>query len=164
MGNFGYCNVTEGFEDPGWDRSGHCHGSDQDETFYWWVRDHWFRGYNGRLRCCCGWETDVKGGLIVNRCDHRRLVTQEENLEDCRDANEEGSKPYNGGCNQNGNSPTIGEPIPEDDSKCWEISKFGEPDDGDDNDNEGSGDGSGDGSGSEDADDSDEDEDEDNES
>ena len=43
--NFGYCNTTEGFEDAGFDRSGHCHGSDSDDTFYWWVRDHWFRGY-----------------------------------------------------------------------------------------------------------------------
>ena len=23
---------------------GHCHGSDSDETYGWWVRDHWFRG------------------------------------------------------------------------------------------------------------------------
>jgi hypothetical protein len=43
--NFGYCNTTEGYEDEGWDKSGHCHGSDADETFYWWVRDHWHRGY-----------------------------------------------------------------------------------------------------------------------
>ena len=43
--NFGYCNTTEGTEDPGWDRSGHCHGSDSDDTFYWWVRDHWHRQY-----------------------------------------------------------------------------------------------------------------------
>merc|ERR1711907_380220 len=78
---------------------------------------------------------------IVNRCDHRRLVTKDENLDNCRDANEEGSKPYNGGCKA---SPTIGEPIDEDaligDSMCWEMSKFGAPEDGDDE-NDGSGDG-----------------------
>merc|ERR1712199_132289 len=74
-----------------------------------------------------------KKGKIVNRCDHRRLVTKDENLDNCRDANEEGSKPYNGGCKA---SPTIGEPIDEDaligDSMCWEMSKFGAPEDGDD--------------------------------
>jgi hypothetical protein len=47
--NFGYCNTTEGFNEKESDRSGHCHGSDNDETYYWWVRDHWFRQYNGRL-------------------------------------------------------------------------------------------------------------------
>jgi hypothetical protein len=46
--NFGYCNTTEGYEDKGWDGSGHCHGSDSDDTFYWWVRDHWFRQYVSR--------------------------------------------------------------------------------------------------------------------
>merc|ERR1712023_134740 len=67
-----------------------------------------------------------------NRCDHRRLVTPG-TAENCRDANEEGSSPYNGGCK---GSPTIGQPIPEDDSKCWEISKFGFSDDGpEDNEN-----------------------------
>ena len=25
--NFGHCNTTEGFEDAGYDRDGHCHGS-----------------------------------------------------------------------------------------------------------------------------------------
>merc|ERR1711907_25213 len=130
--NFGYCNTQEGFEDPGYDKAGHCHGSDRDETFYWWVRDHWFRGYNGKLRCCCGWKPDVLEGTIVNRCDHRRLVTRG-TAENCRDANEDGSSPYNGGCK---GSPAIGQPIPEDDSKCWEISKFGFSDDGpEDNEN-----------------------------
>merc|ERR1711977_370434 len=60
--------------------------------------------------------------------------------DNCRDANEEGSKPYNGGCKA---SPTIGEPIDEDaligDSMCWEMSKFGAPEDGDEE-NDGSGD------------------------
>ena len=61
----------------------------------------------------------------MNRCDHRRLVTQEENLEDCRDANEEDVTPYNGGCNRDG--PILNQPIPEDDEICWEIHNFGEP-------------------------------------
>jgi len=154
--NFGYCNTTDGFNDEGFDQAGHCHGSDNDNTFYWWVRDHWFRGYNGRLRCCCGWNDDVTDGAIVNSCDYRRLVTQEESLEDCRDANEDGVTPYRDGCSE-ANAPTLGEPIPEDDAQCWEVQKFGEPEDGDedeneDNDNSGSGD-----------EDEDEDNDEDNE-
>jgi len=135
--NFGYCNTTEGFEDAGFDKSGHCHGSDSDDTFYWWVRDHWFRGYNGHLRCCCGWD-DVQAGTIVNRCDHRRLVTPDENLENCRDANEEGVSPYNGGCSET-NSPALNQPIPEDDSVCWEVLNFGEPEDGNDGDSGGGG-------------------------
>merc|ERR1711988_1057211 len=134
--NFGYCNTT-GFNDEGFDRDGHCHGSDSDETFYWWVRDHWFRGYNGRLRCCCGWD-DVTEGGILNSCDFRRLVTPTENLEDCRDANEEGVTPFRSGCSQN-NAPSLNEPLVEDDNKCWDVLNFGEPSDGgednDDNNN-----------------------------
>lgn len=122
--NFGYCNTTEGFEDPGYDRSGHCHGSDSDDTYYWWVRDHWFRQYNGRVRCCCGW-TGMQEGRIVNRCDHRRLLLPTEDVNECRDANEENVSPYNGGCTSNG-APTIGQPLEEDDSKCWEIQRFGD--------------------------------------
>lgn len=140
--NFGYCNTQEGFEDAGFDRAGHCHGSDADETFYWWVRDHWFRGYNGKMRCCCGWDTIVKTGSIVNRCDHRRLVKPTENLDQCRDANEDGATPYNEGCAANGPF-TIGQPINEEGSQCWEVSKFGEPADVEDNvveNNEGGGD------------------------
>ena len=43
--NFGYCNTTEGFEDAGFDKAGHCHGSNSDDSYYWWVRDHWHRQY-----------------------------------------------------------------------------------------------------------------------
>jgi hypothetical protein len=43
--NFAYCNITQGFNEDGFDQSGHCHGSDNDDTFYWWVRDHWYRQY-----------------------------------------------------------------------------------------------------------------------
>ncbi len=70
----------------------------------------------------------------MNRCDHRRLVTPDENLDNCRDANEEGVSPYNGGCDAN-NSPALNEPIPENDAICWEVQNFGEPGDGDDVDN-----------------------------
>merc|ERR1711939_791239 len=68
-------------------------------------------------------------GKIVNRCDHRRLVTPDEDLSQCRDANEEGVTPYNGGCDQN-DPPALNEVIPEDDSMCWEVQKFGEPGEG----------------------------------
>ena len=33
--NFGNCNSTDAFEDAGYDRDGHCHGSDNDSTYYW---------------------------------------------------------------------------------------------------------------------------------
>ena len=54
------------------------------------------------------------------------MVTQDENLDDCRDANEEGVTPYRGGCDSN-NAPALNEPIPENDAMCWEVQKFGEP-------------------------------------
>jgi len=65
-------------------------------------------------------------GKIVNRCDFRRLVTPDEDLEQCRDANEESVTPYNGGCDQNA-PPTLNEDIPEDDAMCWEVQNYGEP-------------------------------------
>eukprot|EP00536_Pseudo-nitzschia_multiseries_P016179 jgi/Psemu1/312876/fgenesh1_kg.1040_\ len=134
--NFGYCNTTDGFEDAGFDNAGHCHGSDSDDTYYWWVRDHWHRQYNGRLRCCCGWDGIVTAGKVVNSCDYRRLVTPEEDVNECRDANEEGVTPYRGGCDK-ANPPALNQDIPEDDSMCWEVHKFGEPgDNGNDNDND----------------------------
>merc|ERR1712003_298822 len=119
-------------------------GSDKDNTYYWWVRDHWHRQYNGHLRCCCGWEegsdTPMFAGRIGNRCDFRRQVTQDEDLSKCRDANEEDvdnlphGLSYEGGCNDQYNNQ-IGSPIPEDDSMCWEVRYFGEAGD-DDNDDE----------------------------
>ena len=53
-------------------------------------------------------------------------MTQDENLDNCRDANEEGVTPYIGGCDSN-NAPALNEPIPENDAMCWEVQKFGEP-------------------------------------
>jgi len=132
--NFGYCNTTEGFEDDGFDRAGHCHGSESDGAFYWWVRDHWFRGYNGKLTCCCGWDT-VTEGSVVNGCDYRRLVTPTEDLSQCRDANEEGVTPYRGGCDPS-KAPPLNQPIALPDGMCWEVSKFGEPEEGGENEEE----------------------------
>jgi len=124
--NFGYYNTTEGFAEKEYDQSGHCHGSDRDETYYWWVRDHWFRQYNGRVRCCCGWD-DLSEGRVANRCDFRKLLTPDEDVNECRDTNEEGVTPYEGGCERSNNPTQLNVPIPEDDAKCWEIQKFGEP-------------------------------------
>jgi len=138
--NFGYCNSTE-FADT--DQSGHCHGSDDEATYYWWMRDHWHRGYNGRLRCCCNWEEGnnaLESGSIANRCDYRRLVVDENDAEDCRDANEDHGQNYKGGCTVD---PTD-EPIVENEDQCWELQRFGYFGD-DDNDGDGSGDNSGDG-------------------
>ena len=39
-GSFAHCNATDADER---DDDGHCHGSSDDSTFGWWVRDHWFR-------------------------------------------------------------------------------------------------------------------------
>ena len=144
--NFGHCNSTDAFDDAGFDRDGHCHGSDKDNTYYWWVRDHWHRQYNGHLRCCCGWAEDTSdtpmfAGRIGNRCDFRRQVTQDEDLSKCRDANEEDvdnlphGLSYEGGCNPQYENQ-IGSPIPEDDSMCWEVRYFGEAGDDDDDEEE----------------------------
>jgi len=137
--NFGHCNTTDAFKGWGYDQDGHCHGSSKDNTYYWWMRDHWHRRYNGQLRCCCGWADDssanpMYAGRIGNRCDYRRQVTESENISKCRDANEEdvNNKPhgltYEKGCKEKYKSQ-IGTPIPEDDSICWEIQNFGAPGD-----------------------------------
>lgn len=129
--NFGHCNTTQAFEDAGYDKDGHCHGSSVDSTYYWWVRDHFFRQYNGRLRCCCGWYEDTSleplyGRRIANRCDYRRLVTQTENLAECRDANEGHGLGFDDiGCDPAFKDSQLNKPIPEDDSICWEVQRFG---------------------------------------
>ena len=46
--NFGHCNTTEAQEDVGFNRTGHCHGSDSDDAFYWFIRDYWYRQYVSR--------------------------------------------------------------------------------------------------------------------
>merc|ERR1712156_996936 len=138
--NFGHCNTTEGFDDAGYDRDGHCHGSSVDSTYYWWIRDHWFRQYNGRVRCCCGWfeGTSINplyGRRIANRCDYRRLVTESEDVSECRDANEDHGMGFDDiGCDEAYKSSQLNQPIPEDDGICWEIHKFGYSENGNGND------------------------------
>ena len=118
-------------------------------TYYWWIRDHWFREYNGRLRCCCGWydnENNLANSVplysrrIANRCDYRGLVTRDENLDECRDANEEHGLGFDDiGCDEQYESSQLGQPVPDNDDTCWEIGRFGadgeivmvEDDDGD---------------------------------
>ena len=63
--NFQHCNApARGNATRDWDGDGHCHGSDTDSTYGWWVRDHWFRNYPGRLHCCCGWATSAGYGTF----------------------------------------------------------------------------------------------------
>jgi hypothetical protein len=115
--NAHHCNNTEAPEDL------HCHGGSVDETFYWWVRDHWYRQYNGRLRCCCDWDQLRTERRITPRCDYRRLI-QPGGADECRDANEDNDPNnyplFEAGCAQESTGP-----ISEDDSKCWEVGKFG---------------------------------------
>ena len=145
--NFGQCNSSASFDDVGFDQDGHCHGSSYDNTYYWWIRDHWFRGYNGRVRCCCGWfeglgandpPMHMYGRRIANRCDYRRQVTTTEDITQCRDANEDHGMGFDDvGCDADSYSSQIGSPIPEDDGVCWEIAKFGHVDTGESNDDGG---------------------------
>ena len=85
--NMQHCNETDADES---DQGGHCHGSDNDNVYGWWVRDHWHRGYTGSLHCCCnpapGWPEGLRG--LVNRCDYRRYIAPKD-LSSCRDANED---------------------------------------------------------------------------
>lgn len=137
--NFGQCNREDSFEDSGYDQDGHCHGSSDDSTYYWWMRDHWHRGYNGKLRCCCGWyqggsqplygtydaATKTGGSRIANGCDYRKLIASEVDANNCRDANEEHNLGFvDIGCDPQFRAQ-IGSPIPEDDSVCWEVERFG---------------------------------------
>ncbi|EOD26604.1 hypothetical protein EMIHUDRAFT_435121, partial [Emiliania huxleyi CCMP1516] len=71
--NFANCATPDADE---LDTDGHCHGSDDDSTYGWWVRDHHFRGYTGTLNCCCGWGAPMYG--VVNRCDYRKPVSEAE--------------------------------------------------------------------------------------
>jgi hypothetical protein len=50
--NFAHCNASDADDR---DNDGHCHGSNDDSTYGWWVRDHWFRGYASKMECCCDW-------------------------------------------------------------------------------------------------------------
>merc|ERR1711865_673249 len=53
------------------------------------------------------------------------MGTREENVNNCRDANEDHNMGFDDiGCDQQYRNQ-IGQPIPEDDSVCWEIERFG---------------------------------------
>lgn len=130
--NFAHCNTTDAFDDAGFDQDGHCHGSSKDSTYYWWIRDHFHRQYNGAVRCCCGWfegssSQPLYGRRIANRCDYRRLVTEEEDVSKCRDANEDHGMGFDDiGCNADlYQDAQLNKPIEEDDGICWEIARFG---------------------------------------
>jgi len=134
--NFGHCNTTAGIDDAGFDQDGHCHGSSHDNTYYWWIRDHWHRQYNGRIRCCCGWFEAAPGSngantalydrRIANRCDYRRQLPRSEDPNTCRDANEGHGMGFDDiGCDPQKVNSQIGSPIPESDDYCWEIGRFG---------------------------------------
>jgi len=126
--NFGYCNTTEAFASTDYEESGHCHGSDDDTAYYWLLRDHWFRQYNGRMRCCCNWKSgddNLFEGSFTNRCDYRRAIP-ERRQGDCVSANRNGGN-FEGGCAATLEATQVGQPVPEDDAKCWEITHFGQP-------------------------------------
>lgn len=111
--NYASCNQA----DTNHDRDGHCHGSDVEDTYGWWVRDHWHRNYAGKVKCCCDWEGGTVG--VVNRCDYRKHVTPEV-LETCRDANEEHEVDWHPDC-QPIHAQNYKEP---DANTCWEIDYF----------------------------------------
>lgn len=126
--NFGYCNSTEAFASHEYEADGHCHGSNDDSTYYWVLRDHWFRQYNGRMRCCCNWNSgddNLFEGRFTNRCDYRRMIPKRREG-DCVQANRNAGN-YEGGCDSSLETTQVGSPVPEDDSKCWEITHFGQP-------------------------------------
>ncbi|EGB08946.1 hypothetical protein AURANDRAFT_63479 [Aureococcus anophagefferens] len=105
------------------DLTGHCHGSTDDATYGWWIRDHWFRGYAGSLFCCCDWER-TKG--VVSRCDYRMPVTDvgdggAYDLETCRDANEDHGYGYEGRCKSE--YEPFDDPLDSTD-QCWALTSF----------------------------------------
>eukprot|EP00629_Pelagomonadales_sp_RCC1024_P000670 CAMPEP_0119259648 /NCGR_PEP_ID=MMETSP1329-20130426/381_1 /TAXON_ID=114041 /ORGANISM="Genus nov. species nov., Strain RCC1024" /LENGTH=309 /DNA_ID=CAMNT_0007259041 /DNA_START=141 /DNA_END=1070 /DNA_ORIENTATION=+ len=123
--NFAHCNASDADER---DDDGHCHGSDADDAYGWWIRDHWFRGYAGRLTCACDWGA-LEG--LANRCDFRRHVNQGSDLENCRDANEEkedGSRleGYEDGCEAHEDTPFV-DPCEDDPDSCWTVTSFADP-------------------------------------
>lgn len=115
--NFAHCRTPNA---DNLDSDGHCHGSDDESVYGWWVRDHWFREYHGTLHCCCGWGEPMEG--LVNRCDYRKYVSSSE-LDQCRDANEEHNVDFSPGCD---GRPLRPEPV-ENGGQCWSVSYFGEP-------------------------------------
>ena len=126
--NFAHCNGTDADER---DDDGHCHGSDTESTYGWWIRDHWYRGYAGRLSCCCGWGGVAMQG-VVNRCDYRHPVGPDSPLKyrlgSCRDANEYHGTGYEDGCALHQSSASFGkDPLYNNPGTCWEVSSFANP-------------------------------------
>jgi len=107
--NFAFCPQNDH------DRDGHCHGSDKEDVYGWWVRDHWHRNYAGKVKCCCGWESSAG---VANRCDYRKKVTPAV-LKNCRDANEEHKVDWHPSCKGDWRSKAP----PAD--QCWEMEGFG---------------------------------------
>ena len=130
--NFALCSASDADER---DDDGHCHGSDSDDTYGWWVRDHWWRGYAGELTCSCDW-SKLEG--LVNRCDYRRHVSADE-AGQCRDANERHGMSYEDGCAKHSDKP-FEDPCEREDSQCWTVMSFADPEsvsgDGDEGDEE----------------------------
>lgn len=112
--NYASCNQA----DTDHDLDGHCHGSDEESAYGWWIRDHWHRNYAGSLKCCCGWEEALTG--VVNRCDYRKYVSPSVRP-GCRDANEEHDVDMHPGCTQD-DFLNYAEPPAE---QCWEVMSFG---------------------------------------
>uniref|UniRef100_A0A7S3TP04 Uncharacterized protein n=1 Tax=Emiliania huxleyi TaxID=2903 RepID=A0A7S3TP04_EMIHU len=135
--NFANCATPNADE---LDTDGHCHGSDDDSTYGWWVRDHHFRGYTGTLNCCCGsathftapppqpsrvsklrppcrWGEPMHG--VVNRCDYRKPVSGDE-VATCRDANEEHDVDFNPTCDAH---PLKPDPVTNG-GMCWTVRSF----------------------------------------
>merc|ERR1712117_502687 len=110
----------------------------------WWVRDHWHRGYAGRLKCCCsapGSKNNWEPAGVVNRCDYRARVTV--GADNCRDANEDhaGGRMgsgflygFDGPCPLAADGETVGPTREPAEEMCWAILNFGVPDDNDNDD------------------------------
>eukprot|EP00931_Biecheleriopsis_adriatica_P031403 TRINITY_DN18420_c0_g1_i2.p1 TRINITY_DN18420_c0_g1~~TRINITY_DN18420_c0_g1_i2.p1 ORF type:complete len:371 (-),score=53.71 TRINITY_DN18420_c0_g1_i2:119-1156(-) len=110
--NFASCNQSNTDHD----RDGHCHGSDHDDTYGWWIRDHWHRNYAGSLKCCCNWKATIG---VVNRCDYRMHVDAAF-LPRCRDANEQHSVDWHPGCTAQDFAQYKEPPA----DTCWELKYF----------------------------------------
>merc|ERR1712039_3634 len=64
------------------------------------------------------------------------MGTKDENIDNCRDANEDHGLGFDDiGCDPKYESQ-IGKPIPETDAQCWELSRFGVSEGGDNDENE----------------------------
>jgi len=128
--NFYHCNrkIAHPKEMEGW-ADGHCHGGLTDDSYGWWLRDHWFRGYAGTLHCCCDYGA-VKG--VVNSCDIRRHVSEADSKSGkCTDPNEDtrAEHMHTSGCSD---ADIANFKDPKDSAKpgqetCWTVKNFADP-------------------------------------